>query len=152
MFSEVHGLLDCIRRGREAEEEPLNIAVLLPVAAGAAIAFQIILNSMGMRFLGLGGLIGFSGLVIGLLGFTAAALFLARPEVTGRAIVYAMGSGLIGAFVLAAIVLSARMEGLGRSPRIRSSSSSSGNPTRSATEGEDEFLHNSAIQSTAGHA
>ena len=61
----------------------MNIAVLLPVAAGAAIAFQIILNSMGMRFLGLGGLIGFSGLVIGLLGFTAAALFLARPEVPG---------------------------------------------------------------------
>jgi transporter family-2 protein len=37
-----------------------------------------------------------------------------RPEVTGRAIVYAVGSGLIGAFVLAAIVLSARMEGLGQ--------------------------------------
>jgi bacterial/archaeal transporter family-2 protein len=114
MFSEVHGLLDCIRRGREAEEEPLNIAVLLPVAAGAAIAFQTVLNSMGMRFLGLGGLIGFSGLVTGLLGFTAAALFLARPEVTGRAIVYAVGSGVIGAFVLAAIVLAARMEGLGQ--------------------------------------
>jgi transporter family-2 protein len=114
VFSEIHGLVDCIRCGRDAEEEPLNIAVLLPVAAGAAIAFQTVLNSMGMRFLGLGGLIGFSGLVTGLLGFTAAALFLARPEVTGRAIVYAVGSGVIGAFVLAAIVLSARMVGLGQ--------------------------------------
>jgi bacterial/archaeal transporter family-2 protein len=53
-------------------------------------------------------------LVTSVLGFAAAAVFLVRPEVTGRAIVYAMGSGLIGAFVLAAIVLSARMEGLGQ--------------------------------------
>jgi transporter family-2 protein len=39
---------------------------------------------------------------------------LTRPEVTWRAILYAVGSGLIGAFVLAAIVLSARMVGLGQ--------------------------------------
>jgi bacterial/archaeal transporter family-2 protein len=92
----------------------LNIAIILPVLAGAAIAMQTVLNSLGMRFLGLGGLIGFSGLVTSLLGFAAAAAFLARPEITGRAIAYAVGSGLIGAFVLAAIVLSARLEGLGQ--------------------------------------
>ncbi len=90
------------------------VAVVLPVLAGAAIAIQTILNSLGMRFLGLGGLIGFSGLVTSLLGFAAAAVLLARPEITGRAIVYAVGSGFIGAFVLAAIVLSARLEGLGQ--------------------------------------
>jgi bacterial/archaeal transporter family-2 protein len=100
----------------------LNIAVVLPVLAGAAIAMQTVLNSLGMRFLGLGGLIGFSGLVTSLLGFAAAAVLLARPEITGRAIVYAIGSGFIGAFVLAAIVLSARLEGLGQtlSPLIAS--------------------------------
>ena len=92
----------------------MNIAVVLPVLAGAAIAMQTVLNSLGMRFLGLGGLIGFSGLVTSLLGFAAAAVLLARPEITGRAIVYAVGSGFIGAFVLAAIVLSARLEGLGQ--------------------------------------
>jgi bacterial/archaeal transporter family-2 protein len=93
----------------------LNIAaVLLPVVAGAAIALQTVLNSLGMRFLSLGGLIGFSGLVTSLIGFAAAAVFLTRPEVTLRAILYAVGSGLIGAFVLAAIVLSARMVGLGQ--------------------------------------
>jgi transporter family-2 protein len=92
----------------------LNIAIILPVLAGAAIALQTVLNSLGMRFLGLGGLIGFSGLVTSLLGFVAATAFLARPEITGRAIAYAVGSGLIGAFVLAAIVLSARLEGLGQ--------------------------------------
>jgi transporter family-2 protein len=114
VFSEVRCLIDCPRRGHVAEEAHLNIAVLLPVVAGAAIALQTVLNSLGMRFLGLGGLIGFSGLVTSLLGFAAAAVLLVRPEVTGRAIVYAVGSGLIGAFVLAAIVLSARMEGLGQ--------------------------------------
>jgi len=93
----------------------LNIAaVLLPVVAGAAIALQTVLNSLGMRFLSLGGLIGFSGLVTSLIGFGAAAVFLTRPEVTWRAILYAVGSGLIGAFVLAAIVLAARMVGLGQ--------------------------------------
>ena len=93
----------------------MNIAaVLLPVVAGAAIALQTVLNSLGMRFLSLGGLIGFSGLVTSLIGFAAAAVFLTRPEVTWRAILYAVGSGLIGAFVLAAIVLSARMVGLGQ--------------------------------------
>lgn len=93
----------------------MNIAaLLLPALAGAAIALQTVLNSLGMRFLGLGALIGFSGLVTSLLGFSAAALLFARPELTGRAIVYAVGSGLIGAFVLAAIVLSARMAGLGQ--------------------------------------
>ena len=93
----------------------MNIAaLLLPALAGAAIALQTVLNSLGMRFLGLGGLIGFSGLVTSLIGFSAAVLLLARPELTGRAIVYAVGSGLIGAFVLAAIVLSARMAGLGQ--------------------------------------
>jgi bacterial/archaeal transporter family-2 protein len=62
----------------------LNIAaILLPALAGAAIALQTVLNSLGMRFLGLGALIGFSGLVTSLLGFSAAAVLLARPELTG---------------------------------------------------------------------
>jgi hypothetical protein len=93
VFSQARNLIDCLRRGRVAEEAHLNAAVLLPVLAGAAIALQTVLNSLGMRFLGLGGLIGFSGQVTSLLGFAAAALFLGRPEVTGRAIVYAVGSG-----------------------------------------------------------
>ena len=92
----------------------MKIALLLPVVAGAAIAVQTVLNSLGMRSLGLGGLIGFSGLVTSLVGFASAAAFLSRPEPSGRALLCALGSGLIGAFVLGAIVLSARATGLGR--------------------------------------
>lgn len=110
----LQGLIDYVRRTRDAKETILNIAFILPVVAGAAVAFQAVLNSLGMRFLGLGGQIGVSGLVTGVLGFTAAAVFLVKPEVTGRAVIYSVGSGCIGAFVLATIVLSARMEGLGQ--------------------------------------
>ena len=92
----------------------MKIALLLPVVAGAAIAVQTVLNSLGMRSLGLGGLIGFSGLVTSLVGFAFAAAFLSRPELSGRALLCAVGSGFIGAFVLAAIVLSARATGLGQ--------------------------------------
>jgi bacterial/archaeal transporter family-2 protein len=100
----------------EEEEGLLKIALLLPVVAGAAIAVQTVLNSLGMRSLGLGlgGLIGFSGLVTSLVGFASAAAFLSRPEPSGRALLCALGSGLIGAFVLGAIVLSARAAGLGQ--------------------------------------
>jgi bacterial/archaeal transporter family-2 protein len=89
----------------------MNYAVVLAVSAGSAIAFQTVFNSLGMKFLGLGAMIGVSALITSLLGF-AAALFLTRPEVSMRSIYYAVASGLIGAFVLAAIVLAANRAGL----------------------------------------
>ena len=89
----------------------MNYAVVLAVSAGAAIAFQTVFNSVGMKFLGLGAMIGVSALIMSLLGFLTA-LFIARPEVSGRAILYAVASGSIGAFVLAALVLAARQAGL----------------------------------------
>jgi transporter family-2 protein len=89
----------------------MNYAVVLAVSAGAAIAFQTVFNSLGMRSLGLGAMIGVSALITSLLGFVTA-LFLAKPEVGVRALCYAVASGLIGAFVLAAIVLAANRAGL----------------------------------------
>ena len=81
------------------------------MSAGSAIAFQTVFNSVGMGFLGLGAMIGVSAFITSLLGFVTA-LFLTRPEVSVRAIYYALASGLIGAFVLAAIVLAANRAGL----------------------------------------
>lgn len=92
----------------------MNYAVVLAVSAGAAIAFQTVFNALGMRSLGLGAMIGVSALVTSLLGFVTA-LFLTRPEVSVRSISYAGASGLIGAFVLAAIVLAANRAGLAQS-------------------------------------
>ena len=89
----------------------MNPAVILAVSAGVAIALQVVVNSIGLRDLGLGGLIGLSGLTTALAGL-AWALLAARPEASGRALLCALASGLLGAFILAAIVLAANRGGL----------------------------------------
>ena len=58
----------------------------------------------------MGALIGVSGLATAAAGF--AASLLAGPEFTGRSLLYAVVSGLLGAFILAAIVLAAGRTGL----------------------------------------
>ncbi len=89
----------------------MNPAVVLAVSAGVAIALQVVANSVGLRDLGLGALIGISGATTALAGL-ALALFVARPEATVRAVLCALGSGLLGAFILASIVLAANRGGL----------------------------------------
>ena len=89
----------------------MNPAVVLAVSAGVAIALQVVANSVGLRDLGLGALIGISGATTALAGL-ALALFVAKPEATGRAVLCALGSGLLGAFILASIVLAANRGGL----------------------------------------
>jgi hypothetical protein len=89
----------------------LNPAVILAVSAGVAIALQVVVNSIGLRDLGPGGLILISGATTALAGL-AWALFAARPEATGRALLCASASGLLGAFILASIVLAANRGGL----------------------------------------
>ncbi|MDP8948046.1 MAG: DMT family transporter [Actinomycetota bacterium] len=89
----------------------MNSAVFLAVSAGVAIALQVVVNSVGLRDLGLGALIGISGATTAFAGL-AWALFAARPEATGRALLFALASGLLGAFILASIVLAANRGGL----------------------------------------
>jgi transporter family-2 protein len=89
----------------------MNPAVVLAVSAGVAIALQVVANAVGLRDLGLGALIGISGATTALAGL-AWALFSARPEATGRALMCALASGLLGAFILASIVLAANRGGL----------------------------------------
>ena len=89
----------------------MNPALILAVSAGVAIALQVAVNSIGLRDLGLGALIGVSGAMTGLAGL-AWALFAARPEATGRALFCAVASGLLGSFILASVVLAANRGGL----------------------------------------
>ena len=89
----------------------MNPALILAVSAGVAIALQVVANSIGLRDLGLGGLICISGATTALAGLTLA-LFAARPEATGRALLCALVSGLLGAFILAGIVIAANRGGL----------------------------------------
>jgi transporter family-2 protein len=89
----------------------MNPAVVLAVSAGVAIALQVVANAIGLRDLGLGALIGISGATTALAGL-AWALLAARPEATGRAVLCALASGVLGAVILASIVLAANRGGL----------------------------------------
>jgi bacterial/archaeal transporter family-2 protein len=89
----------------------MNPALVLAVSAGVAIALQVVANSVGLRDLGLGALIAISGATTALVGL-AWALFAARPEVTGRAMLCGLASGLLGAFIVGSIVLAANRGGL----------------------------------------
>src|SRR5918999_519271 len=89
----------------------MNSAVFLAASAGVAIALQVVANSVGLRDLGLGALIGISGATTALAGL-AWALFAARPEASGRALLCALATGLLGAFILASVVLAANRGGL----------------------------------------
>lgn len=88
----------------------MNTGAILAAFAGLAIAAQVVVNTLGIRSLGVGALIGVSGLATAAAGFAAALL--SRPELTGRSAAYAVTSGLLGAFILAAIVVAAGRAGL----------------------------------------
>lgn len=89
----------------------MNTALVFAVLAGAAVAIQVVANTIGMKSLGIGGLVGVSGLTTGVVGF-AVAFFLSRPEFTGRALTFAVASGILGAFIVSAITLAAGQSGL----------------------------------------
>ena len=89
----------------------MNYVVLLAVSAGIAIALQVTVNAIGLRDLGTGGLIGVSGLATAAVGFLAT-LFAQRPEYTGKALLCALISGVLGAFILGSIALAAGYGGV----------------------------------------
>ncbi|HEX2728903.1 MAG TPA: DMT family transporter [Rubrobacteraceae bacterium] len=89
----------------------MNPALVLAVLAGAAIGIQVVANTIGMKSLGIGGLVGISGLTTGVIGF-AVATFATRPEFVGRAVTCAVASGVLGAFIVSAITLAAGQSGL----------------------------------------
>ena len=91
----------------------MTYVVLLAVSAGMAIALQVTVNAIGLRDLGIGGLIGISGLATAAVGFIAT-LFADRPEYTGKALLCALVSGVLGAFILGSIVLAAGYGGVAR--------------------------------------
>jgi bacterial/archaeal transporter family-2 protein len=91
----------------------LIYVVLLAVSAGMAIALQVTVNAIGLRDLGIGGLIGVSGLATAVVGLLAT-LFAERPEYSGKALLCALLSGVLGAFILGSIVLAAGYGGVAR--------------------------------------
>ncbi len=88
----------------------MNTGAMLAALAGLAIAAQVVVNTLGIRTLGVGALIGVSGIATAATGFAMALFY--RPEFTGKAMLYGITSGLLGAFILVAIVVAAGRAGL----------------------------------------
>lgn len=91
----------------------MNYVVFLAVSAGIAIALQVTINTIGLKDLGIGGLIGVSGLATAAVGFLLTFTS-QRPEYTGKALLCALASGVLGAFILGSIVLAAGQGGVAR--------------------------------------
>lgn len=91
----------------------MKLAIILAMVAGGCIALQTVFNVAGQRTLGLPMLVTISGLTTGTLSL-AVSLAAARPEFTGRAVAYAVGSGVLGAFIVSSIAFAASQGGVAR--------------------------------------
>jgi transporter family-2 protein len=95
------------------ERRHLRLALIIAVVVGVAVAFQANLTSAAQRTMGPVAMVALSGLAT-----TAVAagivLFLERPELTGRSVVYAVVSGVLGAFILGGIAFAAGQGGVAR--------------------------------------
>ncbi len=91
----------------------MRYAVILAILAGAAVALQVSFTAASQRALGPAVLVALSGLTTGLVAF-ASLPFFRVPELTGRVVVYAVASGVLGAFIVAAIAYAADLGGVAR--------------------------------------
>jgi transporter family-2 protein len=91
----------------------MKAVVLLAVLAGLCVAIQTNLTAVAQRALGAPMLVAISGLCTSLTALVVA-LTLAKPEFTGRAIGYAVASGVLGAVIVGAIAVAASQGGVAR--------------------------------------
>ena len=91
----------------------MKALVLLAVLAGLCVAVQTNLTAVAQRALGAPVLVAISGLTTSLTALVVA-LTLAKPQFTGRAVGYAVGSGVLGAVIVGAIAIAAAQGGVAR--------------------------------------
>jgi transporter family-2 protein len=91
----------------------MKAVVLLAVLAGLCVAIQTNLTAVAQRALGAPMLVAISGLCTSLTALVIA-LTLAKPEFTGRAMGYAVASGVLGAVIVGAIAVAASQGGVAR--------------------------------------
>ena len=91
----------------------MKAVVLLAVLAGLCVAVQTNLTAAAQRSLGAPVLVAISGLCTSLTALVVALTF-ARPEFTGRAVGYAVASGILGAVIVGAIAIAASQGGVAR--------------------------------------
>ena len=91
----------------------MKAVVLLAVLAGLCVAVQTNLTAGAQRSLGAPVLVAISGLTTSLTALVVA-LTLAKPDFTGRAVGYAVVSGILGAVIVSAIAIAAAQGGVAR--------------------------------------
>ncbi|MDQ4127588.1 MAG: DMT family transporter [Actinomycetota bacterium] len=87
--------------------------VVLPVLAGVLVVMQLSLASVAQRAAGPAAMVLISGLSSGVVG-GAALLILPRPEVSARVLWYAIGAGVLGAFIIGSMAVATAHIGLAR--------------------------------------
>jgi bacterial/archaeal transporter family-2 protein len=91
----------------------MKAVVLLAVLAGPCVAVQTDLTAVAQRALGVPVFVAISGLTTRLAALVAA-LTLAKPDFTGRAVGYAVASGVPGAVIVGAVAIAAAQGGVAR--------------------------------------
>lgn len=91
----------------------MRSTIILAVLAGVCVAVQTNLTGAAQRILGPPVMVALSGLTTGTLAL-AISLVLAKPEFTGRAVGYAVVSGILGAVIVGSIAVAAAEGGVAR--------------------------------------
>ena len=91
----------------------MRATLILAVLAGLCVAVQTSLTGAAQRVLGPPVLVAISGLTTGIVAL-AVSLVIAKPEYTGRAVGYAVSSGILVAVIVGSIAVAAGQAGVAR--------------------------------------
>jgi transporter family-2 protein len=91
----------------------MRSTLILAVLAGVCVAVQTSLTGAAQRTLGPAALVAISGLTTGGCALLVV-FFVAKPEFTGRAVGYAVASGVLGAVIVGSIAVAAGQGGVAR--------------------------------------
>lgn len=92
----------------------MRSTLILAVLAGVCVAVQTSLTGAAQRTLGPAALVAISGLTTGGCALLLVVFFVAKPEFTGRAVGYAVASGVLGAVIVGSIAVAAGQGGVAR--------------------------------------
>jgi transporter family-2 protein len=91
----------------------MRSTLILALLAGVCVAVQTSLTGAAQRTLGPAVLVAISGLTTGGCALLIS-FFATKPEFTTRAIIYALASGVLGAFIVGSISVAAGQGGVAR--------------------------------------
>ena len=91
----------------------MRSTLILAVLAGVCVAVQTSLTGGAQRTLGPAALVAISGLTTGFCALLVS-FFVTKPEFTGRAVTYAVVSGVLGAVIVGSVAVAAGQAGVAR--------------------------------------